>query len=418
MLETLGVDIEHGDNGIFTGVIPRSLQGKLCEEQTLRITFANRPSDDSAIQVTADSEFLRSLIAVLQESQPLPSCSPRHQPESVRDVSGRLFERYEVTDGSVHLSGCTLENRALLRITSLERDSTGGLRLSHCFTGLTGEPFEPGIAAGLKLDELQLPSETVRVSPDQRRRWRQAAETAFQSFDESTDRELLLITAIWCKFAEGKLSFAIEDSTAELAFSGWAGLLAAGEAMPPPYMCSETGRSSYHLVRNDDGEIAPAEAVATCSESGRRVLENRLETCAATGATALPKYFASCPVSETRVLESALETCQMCQQLVSPTATRFKLCSACRSLRTVSKDDPRMARILGEFPKLDHWRRWRIAETKSAYVLTARALIKRLLLVIDRQSLEVLRLATGSALSKLWTEAPEVDRAEYLHRDM
>lgn len=429
-LESLGVAVSPVDNGVFTGPIPEAQRGQLGDGDSLRITFSS-PSADDATLITSDSAFFRALVAKVQDSRGIPSAAPRQQPAGVREVSQRLFEPYQIDDGSVHLSGCTLEDRALLRITYLERPlasddrpSTGNptARLVHLFTGLTGEPVEPAVAAGLKLAELRPFDEATHVSPDQLRRWSEAAATTFRSLESPAEeapaeRELLLVTAVWCKFAEGKLSFVIGDSTASIAFSGWAELLANGSLKPPPYTCPLTDKTSYHLTLTADGEIAPTEAVATCSQSGQPFLETQLERCATTGVLALPKYFADCPVTGNRVLESELTTCGMCQQKVSPAAIRSKLCGACRSLQSVSKDDPRMARVLGEFPNLDRWRKWRLAETSSVYVMIASALMKRLLVVVDRDSLEVRRLANSSRFSQRWAEAAEVDRDELLHRD-
>ncbi len=56
----------------------------------------------------------------------------------------------------------------------------------------------------------------------------------------------------------------------------------------------------------------------------------------------------------------------------------------------------------------------KLAETAAAYVLVASALVKRLLIVVDKNDLGVLRLAKGSQFSSKWTEASEVDRAAYL----
>jgi hypothetical protein len=168
------------------------------------------------------------------------------------------------------------------------------------------------------------------------------------------------------------------------------------------------------LAAIDEGTIVPFEAIGACTQSGKRVLASDLETCQATGAKALPEFLASCPVSGARVLRDALVSCETCQQLVSPAACAAQQCNACRSLAKVRKDDPRMARLLGEYPKLDRWPRWKLADTATAYVLVANSLAKRLLLVVDKNDLDVLRLAKGSPFSKKWTEASEVDRAAYL----
>ena len=76
--------------------------------------------------------------------------------------------------------------------------------------------------------------------------------------------------------------------------------------------------------------------------------------------------------------------------------------------------DPYLISDSGEYPKLDRWPRWKLAETAAAYVLVAGSLAKRLLIVVDKSDLAVLRLAKGSQFSKKWTAASEVDRAAYL----
>lgn len=73
-----------------------------------------------------------------------------------------------------------------------------------------------------------------------------------------------------------------------------------------------------------------------------------------------------------------------------------------------------MARVLGEYPKLDRWSRWRLAETARVYILIASTMIKRLLVVVEKDSLDLERIAIGSRFSAQWSEAPLADRDHYL----
>jgi hypothetical protein len=255
---------------------------------------------------------------------------------------------------------------------------------------------------------------SIRIADDQCERWRHIAETVIKGLEHAKESEFLLTTVVWCKYAEGKLAFVIGDATTTIAFSGWAQLFVDGSERPPALVSESCPQGSRHLAATDDGAIVPFEEIVTCSESGRRVLSGDLETCEATGSKALPEFLVNCPASGARVLRKALVRCAICQQMVSPTSCDAKQCSACRSLAKVSKSDPRMARVLDEYPKLDYWPRWNLAETAAAYVLVASSLVKRLLIVIDKSDLEVLRLAKGARFSKKWTEATEVDRAAYL----
>jgi hypothetical protein len=69
-----------------------------------------------------------------------------------------------------------------------------------------------------------------------------------------------------------------------------------------------------------------------------------------------------------------------------------------------------MARVLGEYPKLDRWRRWKISETAGYYVLEARGFWQRVLIVLEKNHLRVLRAAEGHRFSKQWIGMPESER--------
>jgi len=65
-----------------------------------------------------------------------------------------------------------------------------------------------------------------------------------------------------------------------------------------------------------------------------------------------------------------------------------------------------MARLLDVHPALDHWRSWKLTETASIYVAVAGKLMRRLLVVVDKESLQPLRIATGSRLIPGWKDVP------------
>jgi hypothetical protein len=70
--------------------------------------------------------------------------------------------------------------------------------------------------------------------------------------------------------------------------------------------------------------------------------------------------------------------------------------------------------VLGEYPRLNRWSHWRIAETATAYILTSAYFFYRLLLVIDKESLAIWRMAEGPRLAGRWTDVPEDQWPEYL----
>ena len=123
-----------------------------------------------------------------------------------------------------------------------------------------------------------------------------------------------------------------------------------------------------------------------------------------TGRRVSPELAEACPISGRRLLRTEMVQCGCCRQRVSPQVVERNQCQACRRLKAVKKADPRMARLLHEHPALDRWRRWRMSETSRVYVLVATGWLKRLLVVVDKETLELRHMATGSRLSPRWAE--------------
>ncbi len=357
------------------------------------------------------------LLECLKRRGPVVHAAPRGQPVSIHELAEPLFAPYRVDGGSVRLSGCSLEDQPLLRYTYgiRQENADQGLRLEHVYASPQQQPIEEDLLAALRVHDLtplaarppQLPDEKIAA-------WLAHGERQTPRLAGDRRADFLLTTVIWCKRASGKLLFELGDSSAERSFDLWAQQLVDGTALPPPFRCSATGRESYHLVATDDGRITVADAIARCEHSGRRVLDSDLKTCAVTGRRVLGEFLSTCSVSDESVLAGELVSCAQCRQQVSPHAISGGRCRACRSLQPVTPDDPRLARILGEYPKLDHWPRWQLAETASVYVLTARSLLRRLLLVLDKESLEARRVAEGFRLTRQWPEIPPAQWDEFL----
>ena len=143
-----------------------------------------------------------------------------------------------------------------------------------------------------------------------------------------------------------------------------------------------------------------------CAETGRQVLQNELVTCAATGRRVLAELTKTCPVTGLPELAAVMVNCAHCGQLVSPAAIERGRCRGCRDLKGVSLTDPRLARVLHEHAELARWSNWRISETPVVYVLTASAWLKRLLLVVDKQSLRLQRVAQAGRFAGHWEVIP------------
>jgi hypothetical protein len=72
-----------------------------------------RPHNDVA-RVPVDRSFLTWLMDQLSGATDVPYAVPTLPALRVHEISARLFEAYTVDGGTLHLSGCTLEDRPLL----------------------------------------------------------------------------------------------------------------------------------------------------------------------------------------------------------------------------------------------------------------------------------------------------------------
>ncbi len=419
-MAALKLHVESGDAEIYTVHPPEDRPGAFNGAQWVRLTFLPKSADDSgngAVErVSPSSSLFNYVVTELRRLGQAIHAAPVRQPVSVHEISPQLFAAYTVAGGHVHLRGCRLDDRPLLRLTYRVHSGDGDAadELRHYFFDEDNRQLGDETLALIQIEEL-VPStrrsRTLRAPEIQR--WLETGQKLSAERLSGTSPEFVAATIIWCKYAEGKLSFEIGEQAADVAFAGWAQALADGRLIPPPFKCPLTGKQSYQLAATDDGRITVAAAIVACEESGTRVLADELQTCEVTGKRALSECFSLCPVTDQQLLRSALTACSMCRQRVSPTSIKAGHCDACRHLQPIHKDEPRLARVLHEYPRLDRWRNWKLAETSAVYVLTATALLWKLLVVVDKDSLEIHHLATGARLFPGWTEVPESQRGEY-----
>ena len=339
----------------------------------------------------------------MPQSCPLIHVTPAEQPTSVPEIAEILFPAYTVTDGRVSLAGCALEDRLVLQLVYEYGGQTLEIYLNAEGKEVDGQPIAQD--RQVKLVPLAKPPEGVQV--DFERLLAVGLRLAQDRLPAGAGLDLVGCQAIWCKYVEGKLRFAIAAASMDLPFSGWTRTLSA-----PPFVCPHTGAATFRLAATDDGRIAAAERIETCAETGRRLLSTELVRCAVTGRRVSPELAEVCPISGRRLLRTELVQCGSCRQRVSPQMVERNQCQACRRLKAVTKADPRMARLLHEHPTLDRWRRWRMGETSRVYVLVATGWLNRLLVVVDKETLELRHMATGGRLSHRWTE---VEPAQFVY---
>jgi hypothetical protein len=361
-----------------------------------------------------DPGLLHWVVGQLQSQGAVLHAELRDDDVSSEVLAAAVISAYEMSDGDVELASCEFESRPILRLTFLRDGSASPLR--HAYLWHDGEELDDSLVRGLHLDDLvPLADPPAQLEAQRVRRWIDTSllrERRILDADELG--ELVVATLIWCRYVSGKIAIHAGESAVEIAFSGWARLLAVGDELPPPYVCPLTGASSRQLGATSDGRIAPREMIGQCEETHRRVLLGELGRCGETHKLVVRESLAPCMATGQITLKSLLQSCSQCNQPVAPRAMQSGRCSACRSLAPVRSDDPRMARVLDEYPKLDRWSRWRLAETESTYVLTTHNWVRQVLLVVHKETLSVLYAAVAGRIYSPWQEMSQLQRDDLL----
>ena len=345
---------------------------------------------------------------------PTLNVRPCGQPTAVKDISEPLLKAYRVDSGKVYLGGCQLTDYPFLRL-SFASSENGDPSLRHIFVAHDGSSVSDKLAEKLCLHHLERierhppridePALNTLIATGRHT----AAKMSTLRDPTAVVVEPVLITLIWVKQASGQLHFTIGDATSTLPFSGWATLLQA-----QPFTAAQSGASTFHLAATDDGCIDAFEQIATCQQSGRRVLLQDLVTCSTTQKKVLAEFTQLCPVSGQPTLRTEFANCSVCQQYVSKVVLEAATCRACRTLVKIKKDDPRLVWILGEHTGLERWHHWQLAETQLVYIAQASSLLKRLLVVVDKETLAVHYLATASRMSSGWLPLSDAEVIEML----
>ncbi len=392
--------------------LPEADRGAFAGQQRLRLPLVG-PAAAGQESLAWGDRFGRWLVERLQAAGPAVHGRPRVQPMTVSEVAGTLFPAYRVDDGRMHLAGCQLTDHPFVRLSFV--GEVPGDAIRHVLVAPDGSSVSAELAERLGLDDLSpIAKAPPRIDAGALRSLvaagrRIAVKQSTERDPQATTVDPLAVAVLWVRHAEGRLQFTIGGATTSLAFSSWAKLLA-----PQPFAAPHSGTATFHLAATADGRIDAAEQIAVCQQSGRRVLRQELVECSVSGKRVLADFTEICPVSGRPALRHEFATCTMCRQRVSRSVMTEGLCAACRGLKKVSKDDPRIAWILGEHAGLDRWNHWQLSETKSVYIVQATKLLKRLLAVVDKESLVVCRLAESSRLGSTWVDVTESAQLEML----
>jgi hypothetical protein len=410
-LAELQVPVECDDRDAIV-IVPESDRGAFGGQQRLRLPFEGIGAAGQE-SLAWDGRFGRWLVERLQRAGAAVHARPREQPMSVSEIAAKLFPAYRIDNGRLHLAGCQLTDHPFLRL-SFAGDEPGD-SIRHIFVAPDGSSVPDTLVSQLGLDDLTPVAKLApRIEPSALKSLiaagrRIAAKQSSLREPDATVVDPVAAAVLWVRHAEGRLQFTIGGAAASLGFSSWARLLA-----PQPFIARYSGARTFHLAATDDGRIDAADHIAACQQSGRRVLRQDLVECSVTGKLVLADFTAKCPVSGRPALRHEFATCTTCRQRVSKAVLTEGVCSACHGLARVSKDDPRLAWVFSEHAGLDRWNNWQLAETASVYIAQASGVLKRLLLVADKESLAIHRLATAGRISSNWVDASDIERQELL----
>ncbi len=393
-------------------VLPEADRAAFAGQQRLRLPLSGVAAAGQE-SLAWDARFGRWLRERLERSGPAVHARPRVQPMSVSEIAGELFPAYRVEGGQMHLAGCQLSDHPFLRLSFAGPDEGDALR--HVYVAPDGSSVADELVAQLGLDVLTpITAPLPRIDRTRLDSLRAAGRRI--AVKQSTSRDPLAVvvdpiavTVLWVRHVEGRLQFAIGGAAASLVFSSWTRLL-----KPLPFVAKHSGAATFHLAATDDGRIDAAEHVAACQHSGRRVLQQELVSCSVSGKRVLADFTERCPVSGLPALRNEFAACSSCRQRVSKAVLAEGVCSACRTMTKVSKDDARLAWVLGEHPGLDRWSNWRLAETATVYILSAAGVLTRLLAIVDKETLLVHRLATANRFGASWVDLEPTEHAEML----
>lgn len=334
--------------------------------------------------------------------------SPMGQPDSVHEISDALYRPFQTQvaeDAGIHfrISGCQID------MVPFVQAEDGRYYL------LNGTQVSEQHATSLGLDDLQQreapPHEcTTSVQrqsiADELERLAEQVRLA----DAADGRQWL----VWCSHVHGVLVAEKDSESISVPFSMWGSRLNKGLDKCPPFHCPIGDVDTYNLACDDDGTITDADSIVTCPESGRRLQKAKLETCQATGKLMDPEGLSRCPVNNHLVSQSVLKKCNGCFQQVAPNALLQKgRCFSCRNLsRLISNANTDSQRrwheawlqLQQKFPALAIGSKVRFAEQAKEWLVHAKIGRNSWILVVDRETLDILRAAKSGGWLKPWSE--------------
>lgn len=378
-----------------------------------RRTAAEEPRPDAAdtpppFHAEHPADIVAELVERLGARGGPPNARPVDPPESVHDLSARMFAAYTLDGGQAHLAGFHLEDWPLVRLTTVGETEEDTPSVHHAYCDELGRPLDAELVQSLGVDRVA-PTAAATPRLDDGRRERMLESARSTAHPNGADGAPALATIVWVKRATGRVRFEFGEESIDAKFDGWAQTL-----QPPPVVCPASGRPTYHLATVEGGAIAAAEQIAECSVTGHRRVLADLGRCASTDRLAEPEWLAECPVSGETVLRTELHACRLCDQQVSRSASPEGVCRACREKQRVATGDPRVARLLDAHPALRGWSSWRVSETRDVLIAESKRRLRCVQWVFDRTKLELLHAVATPRLLSSWRPLSREQRERLL----
>ncbi len=331
---------------------------------------------------------------------------PLNRPLALHEITPQLFDAYTIEGGQMHVAGCRISDR-MFAICSFVGNSPDA-QVRQTVVDSEGRPVESELVERLGLLEsgpcgIHPPRMTQHDAIDTVDHARHAARQLRELGD------LHSVVIVLSRWATGAVEFEVADTTTRVEFADW-----AAQLTPPPIVGPQTGMPSYHLATTHDGRLAAIEQLANSDETGHRLLKSELTNCASTGKLVERKLCIECPVTGELSLKSAFAKCETCQQTVSRATLVTGECGCCRGRSAASKAESPLSDLLQKFPLLANHRRFKLGQSRDVYVLEAIGMWQRLLVVVDRTSLDPLHIATGTPFTRQWNGRGKSEWAKLL----
>ncbi|QDU95029.1 hypothetical protein [Lignipirellula cremea] len=404
-LATLQFRVEKTSDRYYALYPKEHQRGQFNGAHRVSFTFDEVLKEDKVLEkVTASSTLFRWIQRQIAETGPAMHAAPLRQPVSQHELQPHLLRPFAVEDGSARVVECRLSDRPVLRLSVRSAgekspdpvvrhryfDASGQELSAELLQTLAMEPLAPRVKRSSRLTDQKLQAVID-----------QACETGGLSQDE-----VLAAVVIWCKWAEGHITFRIKGMEAQHPFSNWAQVLVRDAKAVEPFHCAEASQSSYRISASDDGRITVVEALDVCQASQRRVLAGELEQCTASGQKMLPEFLQTCPACGEKAYRKSISVCRHTQLECCPRCMPGGHADPYEKLHLAFEHHPRLQQLMESHGPFEGWDSWRVGEGAAVSVFTAQQKRNQLLLVVDNNDSRIRHAATRTPWQRVWTATP------------